>query len=113
MINSDMVSEKRSNRSIAESEERYALAFSGSTDGLWDWDLATNRVYFSARWREMLGYGGSEIGESPEHWFSRIHQADRRRVRRLIDNHIKGVSRFLKSEYRILQKNGSYRWVLR
>jgi diguanylate cyclase (GGDEF)-like protein/PAS domain S-box-containing protein/putative nucleotidyltransferase with HDIG domain len=112
MINSDMVSEKRSNRSIAESEERYALAFSGSTDGLWDWDLATNRVYFSARWREMLGYGGSEIGESPEHWFSRIHQADRRRVRRLIDNHIKGVSRFLKSEYRILQKNGSYRWVL-
>ena len=67
------LSHKRAVESLRESEERYALAMRGANDGLWDWNLTTNEVYWSARWKTMLGYVEGEIGSSPEEWFSRVH----------------------------------------
>ena len=68
---------KHAEEALRESEERYALAARGTNDGLWDWDLRTQRVYFSPRWKAMLGYGESEIGDSPDEWLSRVHKEDR------------------------------------
>jgi len=65
---------------LKESEERYALAALGSNDGLWDWNLLSNVVHFSPRWKAMLGYQEDEVGDTPEQWFDRIHDADRERV---------------------------------
>ncbi|HYL38409.1 MAG TPA: EAL domain-containing protein [Bryobacteraceae bacterium] len=97
--------------SLQESEERYALAAQGANDGLWDWKLATNQIYFSTRWKQMLGYSDSEITPDPEEWFSRIHAADRERVRSEIFERQKEAERIFASEYRIRQKTGGYIWV--
>src|SRR5436853_4651575 len=71
------LSHKKAQEALRESEERYALAARGSNDGLWDWNLSANVVHFSPRWKAMLGYQEAQIGDRPEEWFERIHDADR------------------------------------
>jgi diguanylate cyclase (GGDEF)-like protein/PAS domain S-box-containing protein/putative nucleotidyltransferase with HDIG domain len=108
----DITSRKTAERTLRESEERYALAVSGSKDGLWDWDLAAGKIYFSAQWKSMLGFADKEIGDDPEEWFSRIHESDVRRVKNAINAHLIGNTAYLKTEHRVMHKNGSCRWVL-
>lgn len=98
--------------SLRESEERYALAARGANDGLWDWNLVTNEIYFSPRWNDMLGYSESERWRSPEPWFSHIHADDRDRVRREIEDHCAGRSPEFASEYRMRHESGRYIWTL-
>ncbi|MFH1177803.1 MAG: EAL domain-containing protein [Acidobacteriota bacterium] len=97
---------------LRESEERYALSARGANDGLWDWDLLTNKVYFSGRWREMLGGGEDEPGDDPEIWFGRIHSEDQARVREALQAHLDGVLPWFRTEHRIRHQDGAYRWVL-
>jgi diguanylate cyclase (GGDEF)-like protein/PAS domain S-box-containing protein len=97
---------------LRESEERYALAARGANDGLWDWKLDSNEIYFSPRWTRMLGYSDNEIWSDPEEWFSRIHPADRERVRAQLAAHCQGSTPEFTSEYRIRHKNGPYIWML-
>src|SRR5436309_11171416 len=59
------LSHKRAQEALKESEERYALAARGANDGLWDWNLRENTVYFSPRWKAMLGFQENEIGDKP------------------------------------------------
>jgi diguanylate cyclase (GGDEF)-like protein/PAS domain S-box-containing protein len=96
---------------LRESEERYALAVKGANDGLWDWNLVTNEVYWSTRWKAMLGYQESEIGASPDEWLGRVHQEDIDRVRAALTAHLADGSDHYESEHRILHRNGTFRWV--
>ena len=97
---------------LRDSEERYALAAHGANDGLWDWQLGTNLIYFSPRWTRMLGYSDNEVWSDPEEWFGRIHPADRQRVRDQLNGHCLDSTPEFSSEYRIRNKNGAYIWVL-
>jgi diguanylate cyclase (GGDEF)-like protein/PAS domain S-box-containing protein len=106
------LSHKRAQEGLRESEERYALAARGANDGLWDWNLQDNVVYFSPRWKTMLGYQESEIGDKPEEWLNRIHDADRERVNQEIAAHQKGSVPQFESEHRVLHKDGTFRWML-
>jgi diguanylate cyclase (GGDEF)-like protein/PAS domain S-box-containing protein len=106
------LSHKQAREALKESEERYALAARGSNDGLWDWNLSANVVHFSPRWKAMLGYEEGEIGDKPEEWFDRIHDADRERVKEEIAAHQKGVTSHFESEHRVLHKEGGFRWML-
>jgi diguanylate cyclase (GGDEF)-like protein/PAS domain S-box-containing protein len=106
------LSHKRAQEALRESEERYALAARGANDGLWDWNLQANKIYFSARWKAMLGYKEEEIGDSPEEWFDRIHEGDRERVKQELASHQGGANPQFESEHRILHKDGSFRWML-
>src|SRR5205807_7901665 len=106
------LSHKRAQEALKESEERYALAARGSNDGLWDWNLSANVVHFSPRWKVMLGYQEGQIGDRPEEWFDRIHDADRERVKEEIAAHQKGLTPHFESEHRVLHKDGSFRWML-
>jgi diguanylate cyclase (GGDEF)-like protein/PAS domain S-box-containing protein len=106
------LSHKRAQEALKESEERYALAARGSNDGLWDWNLLANVVHFSARWKAMLGYQENEIGDNPEEWFDRIHDADRPRVKEEIAAHQRGQTAHFESEHRMLHKDGTFRWML-
>ena len=98
--------------SLRESEERYALAARGANGGLWDWNFTTGRIYFSHLWSKMLGYSHDEVWSDPEDWFTRIHPADRQRVKAEISFHLDGAKPEFISEYRMLQKDQTYLWVL-
>ena len=74
------VSRKQAEDSLRESEERFSLAVRGTDAGIWDWDLRTNRVYFSARWKSMLGYEEHEIADDYREWERLLHPDDRARA---------------------------------
>ena len=106
------LSHKLAEEALRESEERYALAALGANDGLWDWNLLDNLIYFSPRWKSMLGYDDEEIGNRPEEWFDRIHVADRERVQKEIEAHQQGQTPCFESENRVQHKDGTFRWML-
>jgi len=93
-------------------ERQEALAVAGADDGLWHWDLATDRVHLSTRWLSMLGYGENDIGTRLDDWFSLIHPYYLQGFRRDLEAHLSGQTDQLTSEYRIRQRDGTYRWVL-
>ena len=99
-------------KKLRESEERYNLAVRGANDGIWDWKLKNNEIYFSPRWKAMLGFREDEIGNNLEEWFKRVHPDDLNRVRENLSLHIEGNASHFESEYRIRHANGSYMWVL-
>jgi len=97
---------------VRESDERYAIAASAGDEGLWDWNLEKNEIYFSPRWKVMVGCGEEEIGDSPDEWLKRVHSKDLGRLLGRLSDHLhRGADRF-ESEHRILHKDGGYRWVL-
>lgn len=102
----------RMEKRLRDSEERYVLASLGTNDGVWDWDLVAEKIYFSPRWKSMLGFDEDEIGQNPREWFSRIHPEDSGRVEQQVAEHIEGKAGHFESEYRILCKDGTYRWAL-
>ena len=93
-------------------EYRYTLAAQGANDGLWDWDVETGRVYYSPRWKAMLGYDEGEIGDGLAEWLDRVHADDLPRLRADIDLHLRHDKENLSSEFRIRHRDGQYRWVL-
>jgi diguanylate cyclase (GGDEF)-like protein/PAS domain S-box-containing protein len=99
-------------KALRESEERYSLATLGANDGLWDWNLDSKEIYYSPRWKSMLGYEEAQIGRSPDDWFKRMHPADKVSVEKKLAQHITGLSSHFESEYRILDESGTYRWML-
>ncbi|MBI5952255.1 MAG: EAL domain-containing protein [Chloroflexi bacterium] len=99
-------------KKLRESEERYDLAVRGANDGLWDWNLKNNEVYFSPRWKAMLGIKEGEFGNSPDEWINRIHPEDRDRFNENFLLHIKGNTPHFEHEYRIRHASGGYMWVL-
>jgi diguanylate cyclase (GGDEF)-like protein/PAS domain S-box-containing protein len=103
---------KRAQEALRESEERYALAARGANDGLWDWNLVTSAMFFSPRWKAMLGFREDEIEDRLEEWIGRIHDADRERVKEEIAVHQKGLTPHFESEHRLLHKDGGFRWML-
>jgi diguanylate cyclase (GGDEF)-like protein/PAS domain S-box-containing protein len=108
----DISARKLAEEDLRESEERYALAAKAANDGLWDWDLIHNAVYYSPRWKEMLGSADGEISNSTHEWFSRVHPEDLADFNASIGKHIQGETPHFESEHRMLHRDGSYRWML-
>ena len=99
-------------KALRDSQERYALAARGANDGLWDWNLRTGNIYYSSRWKAMIGYAGDEIGAAPDDWFSRVHPDDIEILQAKISAHVGGASEHFESEHRLRHKDGRYRWLL-
>jgi diguanylate cyclase (GGDEF)-like protein/PAS domain S-box-containing protein len=103
---------RQAEEALLESEERYALAASGANDGLWDLDIRKNTIYYSYRWKSMLGYKDEEIATTLDEWLSRIHETDRGQVEAKLAAHINGQIPHFECEYRIRHKDNSLRWML-
>jgi PAS domain S-box-containing protein len=96
---------------LKASEERYALAVRGADDGLWEWDTRSGRVFYSVRWKSLLGFSDAEVGDSIEEWKSRIHPDDLAAVIGAAEAHLRGESPRFERDHRLRTKCGEYLWV--
>ncbi|MBA3532642.1 MAG: EAL domain-containing protein [Ardenticatenales bacterium] len=103
---------KRAEAALRASEERYALAARGANDGLWDWNLMTGAVYFSARWQAMLGVMEDRRFFSMSDWFDRVHPEELTLLEAELSAHLDGRSPHFEHEHRMRHENGSYLWML-
>ena len=108
----DITERTQAERKLRESEARWQLALRGNNDGMWDWNAVTNEVFYSTRWKQMLGYEDNELENLPEEWERRIHLDDAARVHGAIRDHLEHKTPYYTSEYRLQAMDGSYRWVL-
>jgi|GEM_PF-2292855 len=88
------------------SEERFSLAMRGANDGLWDWNLKTDEVYYSPRWASMLGYESEQLEASISTWERLVDPRDKERVLVQTDAYLKGRTRTLDTEFRMNHKKG-------
>ena len=97
---------------LTDSEFRWKFAIEGAGDGLWDWNVPQRTVYYSPRWKEMLGFTQDEIGTGLDEWRKRIHPEDSARVMADVLAHLEGVTPIYLIEHRLSCKDGSWKWIL-
>lgn len=102
----------RTLRALRVSEERYALAVQGANDGVWDWDLQSETLYFSPRWYSILGLDDPDPVPSLDTWLSHVHRDDVDMVHRALDAHLQAASPHLEIEHRVWHSDGNERWVI-
>lgn len=92
--------------------QRLDLALEGASMGLWDWDVESGEVVFSARLTSMLGYPPDGLPPSPHTWRRLLHPDDRASAWALLRDHLEGKAPYVKTEYRMRRKDGSWAWIL-
>jgi PAS domain S-box-containing protein len=97
---------------LRQAEERWQLAIRGSNDGVWDWNVQSGAIYFSPRWKEMLGFGDDELPNLLDEWLGRIHPDDLPGVTAALQAHLSRAERQYLAEFRMRAKDGSWRWIL-
>jgi PAS domain S-box-containing protein len=108
----DITERRRTAQALQESEERWQLALRGNNDGIWDWNIKTNEVFYSTRWKEILGYEDYEISSHLDEWLKRVHPDELSKVLQAVQEHFAKHTPFYVAEYRIQCKDGSYKWIL-
>ena len=96
---------------LKESEFRWKFAIEGAGDGLWDWNVAEDTIFFNDRWREILGFAQSEVGNGLKAWHERIHPEDRAASRAGLRVCLAGTTPMYVGEHRVLCRDGSYKWM--
>ncbi|ANC91732.1 GGDEF domain-containing protein [Azospirillum humicireducens] len=108
----DITDRKLAEQRLRQSEERYALAAAGAADGLWDWHIDSGEIYYSPRWKAMLGYEDAEIGGTLDEWFRHVLPGDLDGLRTAINLHLTGERPHLQHEFRICDRAGGQLWML-
>lgn len=98
-------------RALAESEARLAFAIEGANDGLWDWNVQSSAMYYSPRWKALLGYAADELTDSFEMWEQRLHPEDKPQVLENLYAHFDNPARSYQPEFRMRHKNGTWVWI--
>jgi diguanylate cyclase (GGDEF)-like protein/PAS domain S-box-containing protein len=100
-----------SDKALRESEERWKFAIEGSGDGLWDWNIQTGKAFYSSRYKTMLGFADDEIGDTADEWTKRIHPDDAQGVFAALQPYLDGKLGSATVEFRMLCKDGSWKWT--
>ena len=107
----DITERKQTESALQQSEERLTLAFAGAQEGVWDWNLETNDVVYSSRWKQMLGYADDEIEPNISAWERLVHPDDVARADQANESVARGQPTY-EAEFRLRHKNGHYVHVL-
>ena len=99
-------------RGLKSSEFIWKYALEGTGDGVWDWNLETDEVMYSKRWKEMLGYAEADLGSNAAAWEALVHPLDLSMARTTLHDYLSGVTSSYANEYRMRCKDGSWIWVL-
>ena len=104
--------QNRSNLALSTSETRLSRALAAAQDGLWDWDLNSQTLFFSPGYAALLGLEPGELGNDREHWLQRLHPDDRAQVQRHLQQRLNSASQEpYEASYRLRHQDGSYRWI--
>ena len=98
--------------SLQESESRWRFALEGAGDGVWDWNIQTGEAFYTQRYKEMLGFAENEIGNRSEEWSKRIHPEDAPGTMAALQPCFDGKTGSARVEFRMLCKDGSWKWML-
>lgn len=112
VITQDITVQKEADAKLYASEQRWKFALEGAGDGVWDWNVESNKVFFSQQWKAMLGYADHEIDNTLEAWKSRVHPDDLAQVLNDVEQHLQGETKAYFNEHRVCCKDGSYKWIL-
>ncbi|MBE9032505.1 EAL domain-containing protein [filamentous cyanobacterium LEGE 11480] len=111
-IGHNVTARRESEEKLQKSEERFSLAMRGANDGLWDWNLETNEVYYSPRWKHMLGYANDELTDDLSTWQNLVHPDDQAAVLKLVQDYLVGKVHAFDVEMRMQHKAGHTVFVL-
>jgi PAS domain S-box-containing protein len=112
MVFLDITEHKQAELALIRSEERFRLAMDATRDGLWDWDIVNDKVYYSPGYYEMLKYQPGEFVEKSSSWVERIHPEDRNRALSVNMDCIENRCDSFEVEFRMKAKDGSWVWIL-
>ncbi|MBS7253608.1 PAS domain-containing protein [Flavobacterium branchiicola] len=93
-------------------DERSRIALEASATGIWDWDVTTNVVYYSAEALKILGLNSKDVFDKLELWDRALHPEDLKKYYWTIDNHLDGKTSFIENQHRVLTSDGKYKWIL-
>lgn len=107
----ELETRKKIEKALRESEERYSLAIQGANDGIWDWNLISGDVFFSPRWKSMLGYGDKEIAPVIDSWLSKVHPDDLGLLQIEMSRHLDNETELFQFNHRVFCKDNCFLWV--
>lgn len=102
----------RDEQELKETKARFDTIIKATGEGIWDWDIRTDQIYYSKRWKAMLGYQEDEIGQSLDEWETRIHPEDVEACKQAIQSHLYGETETYSNMHRMQHKHGHYIWIL-
>jgi len=111
-IGHNITNHRENEKRLRQSEERFSLAMRGANDGLWDWNLETDEVYYSPRWKSMLGYDEEEFGNDLDTWKNLVNPDDKEWVLRKVNDYLSGTDDSFEVEMRMKHKDGHEVFVL-
>jgi PAS domain S-box-containing protein len=111
-FNAMAASVQASQEALRQSKEQLQLAINGVNDGIWDWNLLTNDVYYSPKWKEMLGYADFELPNIFATFEGLLHPDDKEQVTQIISSYLNDEIKSYSIESRFKHKDGSWRWIL-
>lgn len=111
-VDNNITERKRIQQVLEENEARWRSVLDGTNQGVWDWNAQTDKVYFSSKWKSMLGYEDDEVGDDLTEWSGKVHPDDLVQVMADLNRHFNGESDYYENEHRVRCKDGSYKWIL-
>ncbi len=109
---SDVTARKRAEEELRRSEERYALSARGANDGLWDWSISSSAVYYSERWKAIIGLEDTPMVGDLGDWLDRVLPEDRPELEAALTAHVAGHTDHIGHEFRMYHRDGSVLWLL-
>lgn len=105
------IEKTQANSALKDSDEQMQLVLAGGDLGFWDWNIVTGKVERNNRWATMLGYDHKEIKRTTSQWLDFVHPLDRKKAWQSINDVLEGRSKSHSLEYRMLTKDGGFKWV--
>jgi PAS domain S-box-containing protein len=111
LLEKEIIKGKKTMEDLKVNEQRLTFALEGNGDGVWDWNATTNEVIYSKRWKSMIGYEENEIQNLHSEWDKLMHPDDKGSTYLKLNMYKEGLVPLYQSEFRLLTKDGSYKWI--